>query len=250
MVEFDIFNFIIANLPLIAGGIGLLIFIIWLITKAFPFQKQFKYLEMTKAVHDDLDSLYKNFSERMGKSVYLGITRVGFVLGFTNLLWNKKVKIKDNISINNVKEVAEATNEIKKNSQMNKFKEITTPMKILKICSNRFPAKQLAMLFGFGTKYLIVDNSLLSDSEYGLVIDSQSQPSMFYGITIFSRSARAFIENVSFRINRENELQEFANQIPKMAFFENRLANIVARMREQALIEKEKYKSQMEAAEE
>ena len=148
MPEFDLFNFIIANLPLIAVGIGLLIFIIWLITKALPSQKQFKYLEMTKAVHDDLDSLYKNFSEGMRKPVYLGITRVGFALGFTNLLWNKKVKIKDNISIKNIKEIKEATDEINKEKDKNKFKEVTTPMKVLKICSNRFPAKQLTMMFG------------------------------------------------------------------------------------------------------
>lgn len=235
--------------------IGAVIGLVYLIITRRPRDKEYKPLDLKKAIKQDMKNLYSKFGEGIGKPIYKDIILVGYIIGFMPLVWNRKIPIKDNLNIQNIKEVKEAMIQIKNEPMLNpskkqKYIEEIVDMKILKVCKNNILSKGIAKISGFGVKYIIIESTQLKTYEDRMIINTSSQPTIFYDIFIFSKSSREFIENISFKINRENELQEIANIVPRTVFWDTTLAKWVARAREQADIEREKFRGQKEMAQE
>lgn len=233
--------------------IGMIAFIVFLIITRRPRHKEFKPIDLKKQIKKDLNTLYDTFKEDLGKPLYRGSVEVGKIKGYMPLVWNKQISIKDNITMQKYQEVKDAvlanpSEPIEGNPTSRKRREkminIPVNMKCLKVCSKN----KLKKLLRIGTKYHIVEDSLLStDSELGWVINGQ--PLLFYDIIFYNQPARDFIENTGFRMNRENEMQEIANAVPRVVFWDNEMAKRIIGMREQAEIEAKKFKGQKESAE-
>lgn len=80
-------------------------------------------------------------------------------------------------------------------------------------------------------------------------IPASLQGQEFLGIMIYTKTARDYVENIAFKLNRQEELTEIADFIPKQNYLEVTTATSVAKAREKAQIEKEKYRGQIEGAE-
>lgn len=157
-------------------------------------------------------------------------------------------EIQDIVSGENPYVEAELEQDIIKGKRKGKTIVLPVNMKCLRVCKNNSISKIFSSI-GLGVKYMIVDDAMLTISDHGYVLNPMVQPSMFYNIMFFSTTARIFIEDIGFRINRQNEIQELANIIPREMFFSNELAKKVASWREQADIEREKFRGQKEGAE-
>lgn len=225
-------------------------FIIYLLLTRKPKEKEYKAIDIRKQTKKDLKGLYNQFGASIQRPLYSGVINIGFVKGFAPILWNKSIPIKDNIKGAKIKQMREFILEEKKKQDETGAPKDLVIMKCLKVCGNSIIKKAFSML-GIGNKFMIVDESLITISDDRWFIDGQAQPIPFFDIIFFTKSGRNFIEDFgAFRINRENELQEIANIVPRVVFFDNMLAKSVAKLREVAEIEKERYRGQKESAEE
>ena len=259
------------NIPMywliIPIGIGIIIYL--LVTRK-PRPSEYKPIDMKKEIKKSVKDNYNKFGIGINKTLYRDIIKVGYCFGYMPMMWNKKIKIKDNLTIANIKEVSDALvqirdeqpeiqevmseSEIIKANPFSKKKEHIVSeiveMYVFKFCNDNIISISLARILGIGLNFMIVEKDYTTVTDDSIIIKVTAQPTKFYGIYIFSKTARHYIENISFRTNRENELQEIANTVPRAVFFDTQLAKWVARARENAQIEKEKYKGQIEAGEE
>jgi len=223
-------------LPLIIG-ISFVIIVIWLIFTRKIKKKEFKPLDLKKQVKEDLNEEYKYFSLPINKFIYSGLSKIGFAIGYMPMMWNKKLKKFKGI----------------KNLRGKKQKEIDNPIEVyaIKVCSKNRIKKEFAKRLGRigrGTRYFIIDKSMINITDEGIFFDANIQRRNFFGQFIFSTSAKNIVEDISFRINRQNELQEIANITPRVVFFDTELSKRLAIERERAEIEKEKFRGQKESA--
>jgi len=109
---------------------------------------------------------------------------------------------------------------------------------------------RLLAQFNYGMRYYLVDESFVNQTEGEVVINPTAEHTNFLGCIIFSNNAREIVENIAFKINRESELESFINFLPKMEYLETAIAGSVAKLREKAEIEANKYKSQTEGGSE
>jgi hypothetical protein len=105
---------------------------------------------------------------------------------------------------------------------------------------------QVLAYFNFGLRYYLVDKDFVTQSAGEVIINPTAEHTNFLGVIIFSSKAREIVENIAFKINRENELEALINFLPKMEYLETSIAGQVAKLREKAEIEANKYKSQTE----
>src|SRR3990170_8131658 len=73
--------------------VSLAVLLFYFIFTRNPKEKEFKKLEMRKAVKEDMDFLYKYFSDSVGKNLYSGFTPLGHVLGYMPLFWQMNLNL-------------------------------------------------------------------------------------------------------------------------------------------------------------
>lgn len=228
----------------------LIILIIWLVLTRMPRTKEYKAIDLKKEIKDDLDTQYKYFGSAVNKPLFNGMLQVGIVRGHMPLVWHNRrySKIIEKKFKDGIKKIEVQINE--KEAQQTKQKTIYIDVPIdlmaLKIYQGGFLAKIKSML-GFGMKYFIYEKNDVNMDEESIIVSSGLQRQYFFGQFIFSKAGKYTIDNTSFRIDRENQLQEIANQIPRTVFFDTELAKRVVLSREAYALEKEKYKSQVES---
>jgi hypothetical protein len=235
-------------IPIVLFVIG---FIIWLIITRKPRVKEFKPINMKEEIKKDFDMQYKYFATHVGKPIYSGLTKVGIVAGYMPLVWNKRhyykmitKRIKGEDKVIEVR-----TNEQGAAKTTAKIKVIDEPVSIMcfKVYLSGFFRKIIAMVFGAGMRYFIVDESEVNIDEDSIKITQGMERQYFFGQFIFSKASKSLVDNTSFRIDRENQLQEIANQIPRTVFFDTEMSKRAIAMREAAQIDAEKFRSQKES---
>jgi hypothetical protein len=277
----DTFNYIqtgkIANIPVIYFFIliGLVIFVVYLLITRKPKQKEYKPINLKKEIKDELKTYYKFFSMPVRKPVYSGLINIGYAIGYMPLVWNKQMKqliankrrtkvpgskeviadknaLSDEMQYEHVDLGKENIVELNERTPIGSYAKIVNQpieMFCFKVCSNNMLSKILAQFLNVGITYFFIEESFVKIDQSSIQFSPFLQRQYFFGQFIFSKIGRDVIDNTAFRIDRENVLQETANQIPRTVFFDTELAKGVARMREVASIEKDRFKSQKESAE-
>ena len=230
--------------------IGVVGIVFYLIITRKPKGKEYKAINLKREIKNDLDVNYKYFSSKVQKPIYNGMNKIGIVAGYMPLIWQKreyfkllKKKIKGKINIVKIKISEQQARRTR--SKIETIDKITNLI-ALKIYSIGIINKVKAM-FGFGFRYFIFKKDDINLDGNAINISSELQRQYFFGQFIFSRASKSLIDNTSFRIDRENQLQEIANQIPRTVFFDTEMAKQVSRYREVAEIERRKYQAQKES---
>lgn len=231
----DAMNTTIFGIPVIAiiAGLLILLFLVW----KFKPKEGRKRLNLAKEVRKDFDEMYRMFGEATNKKLNAGFIRVGYALGQFPLYWDKNLPSKKNLRASQ-----QLKNAVKKAPEI---EELTA----FRMCKNNLLDRGLAKL-GFKITYILIPSDKIDLGEKEISFPSSLQPQEFLGVYITSKTSRDYVENIAFKLNREEELTEIADFIPKQNYLEVSTATDVAKARERAKIEKEKYKGQIEGAEE
>jgi hypothetical protein len=204
--------------------ITLFIFVVIYVKKNVK-PKPFKKKVLKEEVDKDFKEEFKNTGFKVNKRLLLGFTTIGFALKQINAVdLPKLVKIKGKLIYSK-----------------NEGKNIIAFSK----CKPN-PISRFLALLGIRIKYVLVDEEYLRYDNNTVIINPSANHSTFCGVLIFSTKAKEITENIAYKINRENELEELINFIPKMSYLETNVSSKVAELREKADIEKEKYKGQVE----
>lgn len=225
----------------------LIIVVVYLILTRMPRAKTFEGLDMKKEVTNYLKDMYDLTGIPAHKKLMIGTANSGYAIGTMPVFWNKRLKIKENLASNKYRELKDAVEESRKKGEI---KEELVEMIGIKRCSSSFLMKQLGVWFGYNVKFLMVDKDAVAVGENLISINPLVIPEEMFGVVMFSKAARSKVENISFRINRQNELKEIADQIPKQRYFEHITGAWVAREEKKAEIEGDKWKAQREGAQE
>lgn len=219
--------------------IGALFFVIWFVWNYKPKTGR-KRLNLSKQVRSDFDMMYKTFGEPVGKKLNAGFIRVGYAIGQFPIYWDKYSSVRNNLKANKQLKsvVAKDTKEGKHIDEMTCFK----------ICKNNVFSRGLALL-GFKTNYMIIPTKYLDIGTKDISFPASLQVQEFLGILFSTKTSRDYVENIAFKLNRQEELTEIADFIPKQNYLEVSTATSVAKARERAKIESDKYKGQIEGAE-
>lgn len=178
---------------------------------------KFKPLILAKEVRKDLKSLFDLTEETFGygKSLYIGSRFAGFVLN--SIFINYYDRIEDTIKIAKLKEKYPEAKELVEK----KYKELEhKPFYAFKICGKGKVSRFMASWFDIGIKYILVDKSIIEEDLQNFKINPYSQPSQFLDVYIFSSAGKKFIDDIAYKIALEQQLESFANWIPKMTFHE------------------------------
>lgn len=240
-------------LPLwIPVGIFVIGLIIWLIATRKPRQKEYKPIDMKKEIKNDLDVQYKYFAEAIQRPLYSGMTKVAMVAGFIPLIWQERkyYKILKRKIKGEEKTIEIQTSESEALKTSAKIKTVDNPIDLICLKIYYFGLlNKIKAIMGFGFKYFIFKKEDISFDEDSVNINTDLQRQYFFGQFVFSKASKSILDNTSFKIDRENQLQEIANQIPRTVFFDTEISKQVTRAREAAKIEKERFKAQKESME-
>ncbi len=232
--------------------IGIFVFALIIILRQTK-QEKFKRHDTSKEIKQDLDFLIKTFGTPVNKRLDTGLTKSRFILRQIPILWDINTTLRQNI-----KESRHLRAYLKSNPEKQELDEQGKPTgKIkkefeelygLKVCGVGIVNRTLAT-FDFKTHFILIPKHFIDLSKDTINIKPLAQPQTQFGVVIYSMSGREYIENIAYKLNRESELDEIRNYIPKQNYLEVKTASAVARARERAQIEREKYRGQVESAE-
>lgn len=224
--------------------IGAIIFIIW---KLKPKQEKFKRKDTKKELNKKFFQAYKDYGTNVGKLMNFGMFPKGYIFKANVLYWDRNLKFliyksKRDLKkfLKNNKDYADKDGKLKKD-----FVKINAFLVSGKSLFSRGLGK-----LGIGLKTYLIPDEYIIDRKDTIVVNPMVSPIDFFGFQAIGKEAIQIVENACFKLNRENELDEFVNQIPKQNYLEVSTATRIAVAREKAKIEKAKYKGQIEGAEE
>lgn len=232
---------------LVFAVIGAIAYIIYILYKRGSKDQKYLRKNVEKEIRKDLNYLYGIFYNPVNKQVSAGLVKVGHVYGYMVLYWDKNATIKKNLKTNTQLQKYLKAHPEKKDEQ-GKLAVDLEEMYLFKMRKMGRFAKLKGFL-GLGLFYTIIPSKLVKNTPQEININPTVQPDEFYSVVYYGHAAREWIENIPYKLTREGELEEFVNQSPKASYLEVALAGAVARDRERAEIEKQKYKGQVEAAE-
>lgn len=218
---------------LIAVGI----YALWYFSR--PREKVFHRKNLSKEIKRELDYLYRLFFNPVNKPINAGLIKVGFVTGYMPIAWDKSISLRQNLKANK-----QFKGYVKKHGPIKPDME---EMYCFKIHGLGWFNKLKAMI-GFGCYYALVPTNIVTNSDK-IIISPNVIPTRSFNVVVYSKAGKEFTENIAYKLTREEELEELVNFIPKQNFLEVDTASRVARARENAKIEREKYKGQLESAE-
>lgn len=230
---------------LIIGGVGIFIAII-LIALLKKRKPEHKRIDLSKVVKKDFDGLYNVFYEKVNKRMMQGFNKVGYCIGMFEMLWDSTTDLQTQI-----KAMAKGK---KRNYLKNMLEEERKDNKnIKKLLVIRYTGRKATQILlgklNIKYSYMLVPEEYVKYHSKELEIKGAVSKDEYLGIIYFSKSGRDIIENIAYKVSRSEELTELADYVPKQNYLEKTTAESVAKAREKANIEKEKYKGQVEAME-
>lgn len=219
--------------------IGAIIVIFFLLYTMKGKPKAFKRIPLAREIRNDFDLRYKLSGVPIRKRLKAegGFVTIGYAIGYFTYKWDKNIPLRARLQY--LERIKKA---VKQKAEEQDIEEVI----VVKMCKNNPISKALALIGMY--HYMIIPRTKYRINEKELIIRSGANLDQFFGIEICSQSGKEIIENIAFKLNRANELDEFVNQIPKQNYLELSTAQFTAKARETAAIEKEKYKGQIENA--
>jgi len=238
--------------------LGLVVVVIWLFLTRKK-EDKFKRKSTVKDIKSEFKLLFKMFGKPLNKRIDSGMTTWRHGISYIPFYWDRNLPLKANLNTNRQmtnflrkypekEKVLSTYQRGKKTIKVKGLKEDIVEMYIIKVSDYKLIGKSLGKL-GVGLNYIAVSKDIIAKSKDVIQIQTNLLPMVEFGVIFFEQSARDFVENIVYKLNREEELDEFRNQIPKQNYLEVSTAGLVARAREKATIEKDKYKGQIESAE-
>lgn len=229
--------------------IGIMVVLFVIILKTRGKKKDRPRLNLTKATKEYFDNLYNIFYEKDKKKILQGFNSIGFALGHFTMYWDSTTNLKAELAKikteggsgklkNKLKAAIDAESEDNKN-----IKELI----VIRYCERGILSKAMAKIFK-KYKYMLVPADKIEMDDKIIKLDRLISKDEFNGTVYFSAAGKESIENIAYKISREEELCEIADYIPKQNYLEKETASKTIRAREDAEIEKEKYKGQITAA--
>jgi hypothetical protein len=220
------------GLPLIAWvGLGVLIFIIFeLKSKLDKKEKEFVKIPIEQRTIEDIKQRAGMFGYNTNYYLRVGFRYIG--------------------RIKNIAEFKSTIEYIEFGQTKRKVKDaIDKNFYLLKILDFGFIPLFKAIFLG---KYIwfIIDTELIEFKTREAEVNPNHQAEYYNGVWIFSNEGKEVLHKIVFKSTLKEMAEGQINFLPKLEFIETKLSNIIARKREDALIEKEKYKGQTESAEE
>lgn len=241
----DMINAQFLGMPVIGIIVFFVVVIIILILKFKKKGAGRKRLELAKEVKAYFDSMYDTFHEDLKKSIMQGFNKIGNCVGHFSVYWDSTTDLKT--ALKNVKDKpkirAKLLHEIQQAEKDNKnWKELI----VVKYCGRHWYNKATAKVLK-RYHYMLVPAEQIDLEGKEVKIDRLISRDDYLGVIYFSYAGKQAIENIAFKINRQEELTEIADYYPKQNYLEVDTAKTVALKREQAEIEKKKYEGQVDA---
>lgn len=126
---------------------------------------------------------------------------------------------------------------------------VPVPCYMMRITKPKLLYKILAQLTGIGASWYLFDADQLEWTDKSIILNAHFPRTIFNNVFVFSKAGKQLVQDIAFGVERENVLQETANQIPRTIFFDTAAARAASDRRETAKIEQEKYRHQVEANE-
>jgi len=244
----DILNVQILGIPVIFIfiGLGLLMFFLW---KRKGKEDTFKRLNTTKEIKKDIDALIGLNNYPANFWLKTGTTNVGYVLKSVRINWSKEKSLKKNLKDNKEKTELEKIKAI----ITDKPKKSKEPKKafIFKIASTNLVRRKLQKLLdkmgiSLGLKYCIVDDSLLTFSDYNAVINPYCVPIRYFGMWCYSNDGMNFVETIAIKLKHQLTIDELVNTVPKQTYLEIKQAKDMEQLNALTKIKKDKEKRMLE----
>lgn len=237
--------------------IAIVIIVIVLIIKLIKGKdKGFKKRDLKKEVKSKFKLLFKTFGMdrkiTTNDQLRIGFNLVGRIKRACNYYWveyseiaekgrgkdTKKLKLSAKEMLI-IEEMTSGKKEKKKRRYNRKLHEFYT-FEVYK--DNLFG--KIRYLLNWNPEFFLINSRFVEINANVFQVDALAQYSNFLNVWIFSELGREIVENIAYKISRETELEEMINFMPKQTYVETATAQVVARAREKAKIEKEKYSSQ------
>jgi len=234
---------VIMGIPMWAVILGVIAFL-YFTNKSKP--EKFKRINTKKELNRKFSKAFKDYGTSVKKKLYFGMFQKGFILRSNSMYWDSNLKFLIH------KSKFELAKFLKKNpsyrDDKGKLKKDFKKINAFQVCGKGILNRGLAWL-GFGIKTYLIPDQYLLDTKDDIVVNPAVSPTSFFDFYIIGEAGKEIVENACFKLNRENELDEFVNQIPKQNYLEVSTSSAIAKAREKAHIEKQKYAGQLESAE-
>ena len=237
--------------------IAIVIFIIVFIIKLLKGKdKGFRKRDLKKEVKANMNKLFKTFGMDRKLStndqLRIGFNLVGRIKRACNYYWvdyqeiAEKGKGKDKKELKlSAKEmlVIEAIVSGKKTKRKKKYRRTLYEFYTFEVYKDNLFGK-IRYLLNWNPEFFLIKSEFVDVTGNIFHADSLVQYSNFLNVWVFSKMGRDVIEDIAYKISREIELEEMINFMPKQTYVETSTAQMVAKSREKAKIERDKYSSQ------
>lgn len=196
----------------------------------------YKEINVEKEVQNNFDELLTWFGirEGVGKSLRTGIVKVGTIKNVAIVPYDGNIT------------------KLVKSKTMRKLIELKGPDQkeayLLKVTQPIIDLPVMDSLLVKSKKFLI-DSTLITAGEHELNVPITTPFSQIFNVFVSSTETEFLVSDQAHLKTLEQALQSEVNFIPKGSYLENLTAQRIAQARENAKLEKEKYKGQIEGAE-
>jgi len=210
----------IGQIWLILLVIGFLILVIIRMIK--PKETEYKPINLRKEIHKATKQHLNDYSEKFGLKdefrLTKGYNRIGIIKRMTLSEWvlGKKYNVK-------TKRIMVIKKEDVKKIKKKRGKPKRKPVFIFETYKETLFGK-IKFFLGFSPTYWLVDNALVNKEGNYYNINPYAHFTNFLGLNLFTMTAKELIEDMSFKMLREIELNELINLTPRMVYLEGKSA--------------------------
>lgn len=205
--------------------------------------KEYKEIDLKKEVKSTIKDYLDIYSEKYpltwGYDLRIGYNKIGLIKRISSAysIFEKydftKKKVQD------IKKVVVVTKEQLEKEKQQKVPKEQKKVLIFETYKDSLGGK-IKFLLGFKPEYFIIDEDIITKEGVTYSINPTSSFGKFLTINIFSKQTRDYIEDISFKITREEELKQLVNFTPRMVYLEGESAKY--RQKGQVLADLEKAK--------
>ena len=250
----DIANEILAvrvlGIPVVFILAGLIVLFIVLYKRSKKPEDNFKAVNTTKEIKNDLDELFKLAHEKTGLWLKSGTVNLGYIIEAVRLNLPKA-----NIEAKDIKAVDIKVNDPNSLEAVKKQIENKTTDNVkcyaFKLASCNVLKRQLQKLLNragvhIGLNYMIIEEALLTMSDFNIVVDPYCVPTYYFKTWIYSKAGFNFVENIAIKIKHQLLVDSLVNEVPKLTYLEIRQSKDMEQLNALAKIKSKRQKEMLE----
>lgn len=235
----------IAGIPIIFFLFGFVVLIIFL-WKRQKKEDTYKRLNVTKEIKSDMNEFFKLSHEKIGAWIKSGAVNLGYVIEQCRLNIRADKDLSYEIKANNP-QTLEAIKEVITNDKS----EMPIKFYAFKVASVNILKRNVQKIinrlgFNFGLNFIIVEETLLTFSDYNIVINPYAVPKRYFDVWIYSNAGAFVIENIAFKLKQQLLIDELVNTIPKQTYLEIKQAKDMEQLNAIAKIKDKRQKDMLE----